>query len=401
MTSYVWNAAGLLKQLSLATGVVNTCTYNGDGLRVQKLDSGGTTKFVWDGSNVLEETDGSNVTQAVYTLRPELYAMQVSQRRSGTTSFYHFDALGSTVQLTNSSASTTDQYYYNAFGDLIHSQSSSTNSFRFCGQLGYYFDSDPAQYYVRARFYAPTWGRFLSCDPEATPTVRIRPIFEFWTDGIRPQLEDWFAPWNSLYRLSGMFINASGRASTGISGAFVYARGSPVHLNDPSGLLDCAERCEQFIRSVPPNPDVGQLIATILCCNCQSWICFLPASRRSGVWACLNMHECIHYLLAPNRCKKVTDDNPFAFGTPQEQADSECTAYTNTITCMTTARGSQCPSGAEGKACRDEYDAQIRNATKLADRFCRKLGGTDLTGQLPRNFMPPFPLPPGNLRCLW
>ena len=69
--------------MALPSGIVNTFTYNGDGQRVQKIDSTGTTKHVWDGQNILLETDGSNIIQVVYTLQPMLYGNLISQRRSG------------------------------------------------------------------------------------------------------------------------------------------------------------------------------------------------------------------------------------------------------------------------------------------------------------------------------
>ena len=56
--------------MALPSAIVNTFTYNGDGQRVQKIDSTGTTKHVWDGQNILLETDGSNIIQVVYTLQP-------------------------------------------------------------------------------------------------------------------------------------------------------------------------------------------------------------------------------------------------------------------------------------------------------------------------------------------
>ena len=98
---------------------MNTFTYNGDGQRVQKQDSTGTTKHVWDGQNILLETDGSNIIQVVYTLEPTLYGNLISQRRSGTTSFYLFDGLGSTTQLANSTGSVTDSYLYDSFGNIL------------------------------------------------------------------------------------------------------------------------------------------------------------------------------------------------------------------------------------------------------------------------------------------
>ena len=56
--------------MALPTGVPNTFTYNGDGQRVQKQDSTGTTRHIWDEQNILLETDGSNIIQVVYTLEP-------------------------------------------------------------------------------------------------------------------------------------------------------------------------------------------------------------------------------------------------------------------------------------------------------------------------------------------
>jgi hypothetical protein len=43
--------------------VTNEYQFNGDGARVQIVDSQGTKKPIWDFENILLETDGSNVTQ--------------------------------------------------------------------------------------------------------------------------------------------------------------------------------------------------------------------------------------------------------------------------------------------------------------------------------------------------
>jgi hypothetical protein len=80
---------------------VDTFTYNGDGQRVQKQDSTGTNNHVWDGQNMLLETNASDVIQVVYALEPVLYGNLISQSRGGVDSFYLFDALGSVRQLAN------------------------------------------------------------------------------------------------------------------------------------------------------------------------------------------------------------------------------------------------------------------------------------------------------------
>ena len=85
-------------------------TYRSDGLRVEKEDSTGTLKFVWDGQNMLLETNANGVTQADYTLQPAGYGNLISQRRLGSSSFFHFDALGSTDRLTTALQAITDSY---------------------------------------------------------------------------------------------------------------------------------------------------------------------------------------------------------------------------------------------------------------------------------------------------
>jgi RHS repeat-associated protein len=149
----------------MPSAVVNTMLYNADGQRVQKLDSSGTSNFIWDYQNILQETNASNVTQALYTLNPHGYGNQISQSRSAASSFYHFDALGSTAGLSNLSQTLTDTYLYKAFGELLANSGSSTNPFRWVGRPGYYFDADPSQYFVRARYYNPAIARWLSQDP--------------------------------------------------------------------------------------------------------------------------------------------------------------------------------------------------------------------------------------------
>ena len=169
-TSYTWDFENRLTQVALPTGVPNTFIYNARGRskpRHRSKDSTGTTKHVWDGQNILLETDGSNIIQVVYTLQPELYGNVLSQRRSGTTSFYLFDGLGSTTQLANNTGSVTDNYLYDSFGNILLT-GSTTNWFRYVGRLGYYYNLDTQEIYIRVRYYDPSTARFNARDPLAT-----------------------------------------------------------------------------------------------------------------------------------------------------------------------------------------------------------------------------------------
>jgi RHS repeat-associated protein len=136
--------------------------YDAAGNRVRSVDSGGTTNYVVDPTTktpqVMVETDGSGHIVASYTYGLGL----ISQRRNGVDSFYISDALGSTRALTNSQGVVTDRYTYDAFGQLTSSTGTTVNSFLYTGEQK---DEAAGMYYLRARYYDPAVGRFLTSDP--------------------------------------------------------------------------------------------------------------------------------------------------------------------------------------------------------------------------------------------
>lgn len=85
----------------------------------------------------------------------------ISQTRGTTTSYFLQDGQGSTRALTNSTGGVTDTYSYTAFGEAFNSSGTTVNPYRYTGQQ---FDSLTGLYDLRARYYNPTLGRFLSQD---------------------------------------------------------------------------------------------------------------------------------------------------------------------------------------------------------------------------------------------
>jgi RHS repeat-associated protein len=79
-----------------------------------------------------------------------------------TASFYQYDGRGTVRMLTNSAGAVTDEYEYDAFGNLISSTGSTPNAYLYRGEQ---FDSDLGLYYLRARWYNPVTGRFMTRDP--------------------------------------------------------------------------------------------------------------------------------------------------------------------------------------------------------------------------------------------
>ena len=118
------------------------------------------TKYLWDGDNILAETDGNDTVTTVYTNEPQQYGKLVSQRSGTTTSYFHFDALGSTRQLTNAAGVVSDTITYNAWGEEVARTGSTATPFRWIGELGYYWDSERQLFNVRRVSYSAALGAF-------------------------------------------------------------------------------------------------------------------------------------------------------------------------------------------------------------------------------------------------
>ena len=96
---------------------------------------------------------------------------------------------------------------YDAFGNLLNSTGSTPNDMRYRGEQ---WDSDLGLYYLRARYYNPITGRFMSRDPYDGNT--ILPI--------------------SLHK-------------------YLYASGNPVNRIDPRGRADLFEYSIESNAAVP------------------------------------------------------------------------------------------------------------------------------------------------------
>ena len=86
----------------------------------------------------------------------------LAQLRSGTTSYYERDGLGSVTTLADSSGAIASSYTADSFGKTTASTGTLTNPFHYAGRE---FDQETGLYDDRARYYDPASGRFLSEDP--------------------------------------------------------------------------------------------------------------------------------------------------------------------------------------------------------------------------------------------
>jgi len=160
--------------VQVVSGTLTThFTYNGDGHRLRKVADGVTTTYViailpvlGAGTGglpqVLVETTGENST--AYLHGHDLLAEE------DTAWAWHLnDGLGSVRQLTGGNGDVTLTQGYTPFGLLLWQEGDTATTYGFTGEQQ---DPTVALVFLRARYYDPATGRFLSKDPWAGTSLR-------------------------------------------------------------------------------------------------------------------------------------------------------------------------------------------------------------------------------------
>src|ERR1700731_120515 len=121
-----------------------------------------TTQFLYDGLNPVQEMNASNVATANLMTGLNIDEFFSRTDSSGARSFL-MDILGSTLALTDSSGTIQTQYTYEPFGNVTISGVANGNSYQFTGRE----NDGTGLYFYRARYYSPTFQRFVRRNPIA------------------------------------------------------------------------------------------------------------------------------------------------------------------------------------------------------------------------------------------
>ncbi|MGA2335720.1 MAG: RHS repeat-associated core domain-containing protein [Terriglobales bacterium] len=158
---YSWDFENRVTQVVVpGTGTV-TFKYDPFGRRVYKSSPTFTGIFAYDGYNLIETMTSAGSILARYTLTQNIDE-PLAMQRSGATSYYESDGLGSVTSLTSSTGSVANTYTYDSFGNLTNFTGTLRNPFEYAGRE---WDSETSLYFNRARYYSPSTGRFLWEDP--------------------------------------------------------------------------------------------------------------------------------------------------------------------------------------------------------------------------------------------
>ena len=205
MRSYTYDHANRLTQVVSGT-LTTQYAYNGDGVRTSKTVAGDTTEYALDLLATLPVVISD--TDAVYLYGLDIIAQQQSERL-----YYMHDGLGSVRQLLDPTGEVETNYAYDPFGVPL-AGGDTYNPYQYTGEA---WDAEVELLYLRARYYQPGTGRFITKD--------------LWEGDL----------------LSPATLNL-----------YVYTRNNPLNLVDPSGLQICGSfLCQPQV--VDPDPELRML----------------------------------------------------------------------------------------------------------------------------------------------
>lgn len=162
--SFTFDFANRMTQ-SIIDSVTTQYLYDGFGNRISRTKGGVQTKYLLDlnadMSQVLAEINSSGNITNYYVYGLGLISKITA---AGDRYVYHYDNIGNTIAITDSSGTITEKYAYDEFGKALSVDATNPNMFRYVGKYGV-MDEGNGLLFMRARYYDVENGRFISKDP--------------------------------------------------------------------------------------------------------------------------------------------------------------------------------------------------------------------------------------------
>ncbi|MFR0822939.1 MAG: RHS repeat-associated core domain-containing protein, partial [Clostridia bacterium] len=186
ITQNTYNAKNELIK-TIENGIETTYQYDVLGNRIEKTSGGHTTKYFYEGNQVILELNEHNEQIAKNVYGINLIARSTPEQLG----YYMYNGHGDVVQILDESSNLLNRYGYDEFGNIIAQEEQMDNPYQYAG---YYYDKETKNYYLLNRYYNPEIARFIS------------------EDTYRGEIND------------PLSLNQ-----------YVYARSNPLRYNDPNG----------------------------------------------------------------------------------------------------------------------------------------------------------------------
>ena len=155
--SYVYDLYNRVREITTETGDHIKNSYTPLGLRYKKEVNGVVSRYIVDDWNIIAEVDKENNIKSREVRGYELLKKEVENKDY----FYHTNEHGDVTYLSNIAGEIENSYSYDVFGNIRKRKENIENIFKYAGEQ---LDEETEQYYLRARYYNPTIGRFTQED---------------------------------------------------------------------------------------------------------------------------------------------------------------------------------------------------------------------------------------------
>ncbi len=161
-TSYSYDLLNTLTSIT-KNGAITSFQYYADGLRFLKSNGNKHTRVNYDfNGHVIGEDKmtGSTITQQASYVRGDRVLVK-KDKTVNKDYYYLYNGHGDVVQIVDTSGNVVNSYNYDVWGNITSQVEGISNSFKYAGEI---YDEETGLYYLRARYYDPSLGRFLNED---------------------------------------------------------------------------------------------------------------------------------------------------------------------------------------------------------------------------------------------
>ena len=243
LRQYNWDARNRL--VGINGNVTAEFKYDPLGRRTSKTINSVVSQFAYDGTDITAEIGGGAVG-ANYLRSLNIDETFIRQAGTGN-QYYHTDALGSSLVLSDATGGSVATYGYEPFGKTTVT-GASANALQYTGRE----NDGTGFYYYRARYYSSSSQRFVSEDPILAPFTPL-------TVGMCRTIK-------TIWLLPGM-IGEMASPFSQKTNPYSYAANDPIQFGDPSGLQPCAaqrKQCEDDLVNANYAGGKGARCATLL-----------------------------------------------------------------------------------------------------------------------------------------
>jgi RHS repeat-associated protein len=163
-TQYAYEVGGKLKQVTLPDSSTVTYAYDALGNRIRKLSSSLDIHYQYSQGACRREIHKDPATQnTLRTITYHPWGMNILENQTSTDYYFITDFRGWVWGLTDDSGTIVESYNYDPFGKILAGSLLSHARFLSGAHEGQW-DADTGLYYLGARFYDPSLGRFIQED---------------------------------------------------------------------------------------------------------------------------------------------------------------------------------------------------------------------------------------------